>query len=212
MTCNTLDDVLDRYLDAATRLGSPVREVIRPLADQGALDALRALNNMTLSDELVSYIRRVDGYDNNALADRDIFEPNLAWAMNALSVDDMLREHGHLQFAINDEAPNYWVDGFLPILSDGAGSVVAINCIAGSPTFGCVYEMTDGVGLNRIASSLTTLFEAGAAAIAQGFIRYDDGMLLPQHPRFLLEAGPLYGDPPYFARIGRMDTQIVDWY
>ena len=66
---------------------------------------------------------------------------------------------------------------------------MAVNCIASSPTFGGVYELTDGVGLNRIASSLTEFLDAGAAAIAQGFIRYDDGMLLPVYPRFLLEAG-----------------------
>jgi hypothetical protein len=211
MIRDTLDDALDRYLAATARLGSPVREVIRPLFDQGSLDALRALDDVTLPDELVAYFRRVDGYDDDALAERDLVEPSFAWAMEALSVDGALREHGHLQFAITDEAPEYWVDGFLPILSDRAGSAVAVNCIASSPTFGGVYEMTDGVGLNRIASSLTEFFEAGSAAIVRGFIRYDDGMLLPEHPRFLLEAGPLYGDSPYFARVGRMGTQIVDW-
>jgi hypothetical protein len=212
MTSAILDDALDLYLAAVARLGSPVGEVIRPLADKGSLDALRALDHVTLPDELVAYFSRIDGYDLDALAERDLFEPTLAWAMDALSVDDVLRAHGDLQFAIIDDAPDYWVDGFLPILSDGAGSVVAVNCIADSPTFGGVYEMTDCVGLNRIASSLTKFFEGCTAAIAQGFISYDDGMLLPEHPRFLLEAGPLYGNPPYFARIGKMGSQIVDWY
>lgn len=206
-----LDDALDRYLAATAQLGSPVRELIRPLRDERSLDALRALDEVTLPDEVVAYFRRVDGYNDDALAERDLYGPSFAWGMVALSVDDALREHDQLQYAITDESPDYWVDGFLPILSDGAGSVVAVNCIASSPTFGAVYEMTDGVGLNRIASSLTEFFEASTAAIFQGFFRYDDGMLLPEHPRFVLEAGTLYGDSPYFARAGRMGTQIVDW-
>ncbi|MCQ4315809.1 hypothetical protein EA797_15685 [Stutzerimonas zhaodongensis] len=212
MTLETLDNALDRYLAATAQLGSPVRELILPLVNQGALDALRALDNVTLSNELIAYFRRIDGYNYEALSEQDLFEPSFAWGMEALSVDGALREHDQLQFAITDEAPNYWADGFLPILSDRAGSVVAVNCISSSPTFGAVYEMTDGVGLNRIASSLTEFLDAGTAAIVQGFIRYDDGMLLPEHPRFLLEAGPLYGDSPYFARVGKMDTQIVDWH
>jgi len=211
MTDDTFNDAFDRYLAATARLGSPVRDVISPLADPRSLDALRALADVTLPDELIAYFCRVDGYDNDALSELDLFEPNLAWAMTALSVAGVLREHGHLQFAIIDDAPDYWADGFLPILSDGAGSVVAVNCIEESPTFGGVYEMTDSVGLNRIASSLTEFFEAGTSVIERGFIRYDDGLLETEHPRFLLEAGPLYGSSPYFARIGRMGTQIVDW-
>jgi len=211
MTFETLNNALDHYLTATAQLGSPVRELLLPLVDQDSLDSLRALEDVTLPDELIAYFRRVDGYNDEALLEQDLFEPNFAWGMQALSVDGAVREHGQLQFAITEEAPNYWINGFLPILSDCAGSVVAVNCIASSSTFGAVYEMTDGVGLNRIASSLTEFFEAGTAAIVQGFIRYDDGMLLPEHPRFLLEAGPLYGDSPYFARVGKMGTQIVDW-
>lgn len=211
MSRETLCDALDRYLEATARLGSPVRDVVRPLSDQESLGAFRALDDVTLPDELIAYFCRIDGYDDDALAERELFEPTLAWSMEALSVDDVLREHRDLQFAITKEAPDYWVNGFLPILSNGGGSFVAVNCIASSPTFGGVYELTDGVGLNRIASSLTEFLDAGAAAIAQGFIRYDDGMLLPVYPRFLLEAGQLYGDSPYFARTGQMGTQVVDW-
>ena len=212
MTVNLLDDALDRYLAATAQLGSPLRELILPLVDEGSLDALRALDEVTLPNELVAYFRRVNGYHYGALAERDMFRPDFAWGMKALSVDHALHLHRSLQSAITDETPDYWVDGFLPILDDGAGSVVAVNCIASSPTFGAVYEMTHGVGLNRIASSLAEFFEASTAAIAQGFFRYEDGMLLSDDPRFLREAGPLYGDSPYFARVGRMDTQIVDWH
>lgn len=212
MTGDAFDEAFNSYLAAAERLGSLVHKVILPLADEASLDALRALTNVTLPAELVAYFRRVDGYSIDALAEYELFEPSLAWSMFALSVEDALSEHESLQCTIIDDEPGYWADGFLPILTDGAGSVVAVNCIAESPTFGAVYEMIDCVGLVRIASSLTEFFKASTAAIDLGLIQYDDGLLAPEdHLRFIREAAPLYGDSPYFARTGQEDDQIVDW-
>ena len=104
MSRETLCDALDRYLEATARLGSPVRELVRPLSDQESLGAFRALDDVTLPDELIAYFCRIDGYDDDALAERECSSPTLAWSMEALSVDDVLREHRDLQFAITKEA------------------------------------------------------------------------------------------------------------
>ena len=70
--------------------------------------------------------------------------------------------------------PQYWPKGFLPSSWDGAGSYVVVNCIATSPTYFAVYEMCDGVGCTRIASSLSEFFAASTQEVLQGLRNYSE--------------------------------------
>jgi hypothetical protein len=109
------------------------------------------------------------------------------------------------------EYPDYWPSGFLPILMDGGGSYVVVNCLSGSPTYGAVYDMTEGVGCTRISDSLRDFIAASTREAVQGLRTYSGDFSTTINAReYLDKAGPLFDNSPYFARAD-MSANVVDW-
>ena len=202
---------LDAYLSTLAEHGSLVQRALRPIDDASRLDALDRLDQVRTPAALRSYFQRVDGVDDQACRELDLFEPQLAWGMFPLSLQACLQHHDGCTDSSDDE--DYWPIGFLPILADGTGSYVVVNARRDSPTWGAVYDMSEGVGCNRIAHSLEAFFAACAREAALGLRRYArDVSELGVEPReWLVQAAGLFGPSPFFARPGRMGDQIVDW-
>jgi hypothetical protein len=200
-----LADVLEKYLQVLEQHGATAPRAIARLG-AGDWKATEFPEDVTPFDDLKTYFTRVNGYDPAALTELDLFEPELAWQMRALSLEESLENH-----EMAGEYPDYWPSGFLPILADSAGSWVVVNCIATSPTYRAVYDMSDGVGCNRIANSLGEFFAASTQEVLQGLRVYaGDDSDTPSRDYNAL-AAPLFGNSPYFTR-ERFDSCVVDWH
>jgi len=150
---------------------------------------------VSIGEELTTWFQLVDGAD-----------ADLAWGMQPLSLTDSLKHH-----EMAGEYPDYWPAGFLPILMDGGGSYVVVNCLSGSPTYGAVYDMSEGVGCTRISDSLRAFIIASTQEAAQGLRKYSGEYSTTIEAReYLDKAGPLFGNSHYFARAD-MSANVVDW-
>ena len=209
----SLNDVLDDYLRVLEQHGSPAPKTLVGLSDLAQWAAVKFPAEITPFADLRTYFTRVNGYDRTLCDELGVLYPCLAWDMQALSIRESLQHHENAYFAQSDDNPDYWPLGFLPILWDSGGSYVVVNCEASSPTRGAVYDMCEGVGCNRIADSLQHFFAASAQEILNGLRKYsDDCSAIAVDPgTYLARAAALFGNSPYFVRVGRMDTQIVDW-
>jgi len=198
------------HLRVIEKSGSSTPKTLKRLADAARLADLRELDDVTPFDDLDNYFLEVDGYDQDVCIELDLIDPPLAWDMSVLSLEDAIA-HYH-DAPIGSENPDYWPPGFLPILWDLSGSYVLVNCAKSSPAYGAVYDMTEGVGCNRISSSLREFFAASAKEVEAGLRRYDKDQseLCVEWKEFLRLAAPIFGHSPFFTR-ERMDTQIVDW-
>ena len=201
---------INDYLRVIEGSGSSAPRAIRALADPAALSELRELDDVTPLEDLEAYFLTVDGYDQDVCIELDLLDPQLAWDMSALSLEDAISHYNDAP--IGSENPDYWPPGFLPILWDLSGSYVLVNCAKSSPTYGAVYDMSEGVGCNRISSSLPEFFAASAKEVEAGLRRYDkdQSTLGAEWPEYLKLAAPIFGHSPFFSR-ERMDTQLVDW-
>ncbi|MDJ0614997.1 MAG: SMI1/KNR4 family protein, partial [Rhizobiaceae bacterium] len=71
---------------------------------------------------------------------------------------------------------DYWPKAFVPIGTPGDGSRLLVNCLAGSPTYGSVYELFHGIGVSRMSASLSQYFMTLNACKANGAVTVtDDG-------------------------------------
>jgi hypothetical protein len=157
---------------------------------------------------LKAWFARVNGYDARACDELDVSAPELAWGMRALSLAESLQQHESIAGTAED--PDYWPRGFLPILADGGGSYVVINCQAASPTCGAVYDMGDGDGCCRIASSLPEFIAAATQEIQRGLRRCNPDGSTSTSREYLDDVAPLYGESPFFVRT-KVDGPVVDW-
>jgi len=202
-------DFLEDYYTVLEQHGALAPKAIKPLRDSHALDVLHTLRDTSPPPDLLAYFRRVDGYDDAVCRELDVFEPAFAWGMFCLSLAECISNH-----ELCDEGDeDYWPSGFVPILWDGGGSYLAVNCRQFSPTWGGVYDMSEGVGCNRVSASLPDFFRASAAEIEAGLRRYgrDTSELAVGGREYLERAAPIFGQTQYFSRAGRMGDQIVDW-
>ncbi|WP_028102966.1 SMI1/KNR4 family protein [Pseudoduganella violaceinigra] len=208
----TFDAVLDSYLKTIAENGSATPRALKPSAEVD-IEELKSLRDVTPFDDLATYFARVDGLDDDVMEEFDLFEPELAWGMSALSIKDSISHYQDVAYCGGSENPDYWPYGFLPIMQDGCGSYLVVNCIASSPAYGAVYDMCDGVGCNRLANSLREFFAASAQEVATGLRKYDSdtSAITVDAGGYLKQAGEIFGNSAYFARVGRMGSQIVDW-
>jgi len=182
----TLEKVLREHLRALGRSDPPA---------PGLLPAVEMPPNVSLGEELRTWFQLVNGASDE-----------LAWGMEPMSLDDSVEHH-----EMAGEYPDYWPSGFLPILMDGGGSYVVVNCVSGSPTYGAVYDMTEGVGCTRISDSLSAFIAASTQEAAQGLRKYSGDFSTTIDAReYLDRVGPLFGNSPYFARAD-MSANVVDW-
>ncbi|QBI01974.1 SMI1/KNR4 family protein [Pseudoduganella albidiflava] len=204
-----LENILYDYLAAIEAAGSLIPKALGPAPDAGWIDAMNALEQITVPDDLKTYFTKINGWD--ADSDLDLFEPELAWGMFPLSTDRSIEDYVEIADIVGDENPDYWPLGFVPILADGAGSWVLVNCIAASPTYGAVYEMTHCVGINRIAGSLADYFAGLTQVVKAGWKVFDgdsSDITVDGDEYADLQAG-VFGHTPYFTTRG--SDQVVDW-
>lgn len=206
-----LNDIIDDYLAAIEAAGSLTPKVLQGPPDDALFEQLAAFDEVTVFPDLRTYFTRLNGYDIHACSERDLFEPELAWGMFAYSLEDCIAAYDDLAGIGGDENPDYWPYGFVPILDDGAGSSVLVNCIAGSPTFGAVYEMTDCVGVNRVSDSLADFLLAATHVVKAGWKTFDrdTSSITVGDDEYADLLAQVHGNTPYFT--GRGSDQVVDW-
>lgn len=209
----SLSSSLDNYLRLLEQHGSLTPKVIIGLRSETDWSSTKWPDEVTPFDDLKIYFSRISGYDNSKCAELGLHSPTLAWGMYALSIEQCIRHHENASFAFSDDNPDYWPLEFFPFMRDDGGSYLVVNCDASSPKYGAVYDMCDGVGCNRVSNSLADFFEASALEIVQGLRTYVKGRsTISVDPKeYLLRAAGIFGHSPYFDRIGKMGTQIVDW-
>jgi hypothetical protein len=199
------EEILREYLSVLEQHGSMTPKVLARLDQPFDWNALPLPREVTLFDDLKTYFTLINGDDSDACHELDVFEPWLAWSMHPLSLLESLEHH---ELA---GTPDYWPSGFLPLLMDGAGSYLVVNCRSDSPTFRAVYDMSDGVGCTRVANSLSEFFTASTREVALGLRDYSpDPSPSITTREYLAKAAPLFGNSPYFDR-ARMDEPMVDW-
>lgn len=204
-------EFIREYLRVIELNGSATPKVIRALDDPAALAQLRGLKDVEPFEDLDAYFSVINGYDQDACDELDLFDPPFAWNLSVLSLEQAITHYNETA-PLGGEDPDYWPYGFLPILWDSSGSYLLVNCVKSSPFYGGVYDMTEGVGCNRVSSSLREFFAASAKEVEAGLRRYDDGesTLCVEWEEYVRLAAPIFSHSPFFART-RMDEQIVDW-
>lgn len=200
-----LEEILREYLHALAQHGSLTPKVLARMDPSTDWSALPLPPEVTVFDDLKTYFNLINGDDAEACHELDVYEPPLAWDMHPLSLAESLQHHEMAGI------PDYWPSGFLPLLMDGAGSYLVVNCRDTSPTFRAVYDMTDGVGCTRVANSLGEFFAASIREVELGLRDYStDSSPSISTREYLAKAAPLFANSPYFDR-ARMDQPVVDW-
>jgi cell wall assembly regulator SMI1 len=210
----SVEDALTAYLQVLEQSGSLTPKVIVPQdADSDAAAAFDAMAELSIPDDLRRFFAHANGYDDALCDELDLFEPVFAWGMFLLGVEDSRHHYASGPPCLAEENPDYWPLGFVPILWDGSGNYVVVNCRPGSPTYGAVYDMCEGVGCNRVSDSIPAFLDASAREVVSGLRKYsgDGSETAVDAASYLALAAPLFGHSAYFSRPGRMGSQIVDW-
>lgn len=213
------------YLALLLDRGARLCRILADPASPRAIDALGAEPGVTLPAPLRACFELVDGYDFARSKAEGLYLPTFAWSCALL---DIRTARQHYQIVLEHESfggewADYWPPGFVPLMWDGSGDYMVVNCRAGSPTYGAVYDMTKGVGCNRVSSTLDAFFNGCAEEIRRGLTRVDDaGLLVPEPPpppwksvspaweQRRIAIHRIYGDTPYFTRGDELRC-IVDW-
>ncbi|MAQ75451.1 MAG: hypothetical protein CL613_03860 [Aquimarina sp.] len=208
-----LKTVFDQYVDQLTTAGAISPKVIKTSNEDDVIDELESLEAISLPEMVVEYLTLIDGYDDDLCDDLDVYEPEFAWNMYPIEVASIPTVYEDLAGCGGADNPDYWPVGFLPILEDGSGSYVVVNCIEDSPTYGAVYDMSEGVGCNRVSDTISDFLEGCRKELVEGLRVFEEPELstVKDAKSYLVECRKIYGNTPYFSRIGSMDQQIVDW-
>jgi hypothetical protein len=153
MNYDKLDDALASYRETLRENGSATAEVIVS-GERGLIERLNKLENVSVPDALERFYLFIGQYDSDRVHELDIYEPHFAWGMYLVPLRLVATHYNDSAGCGGVENPDYWPMGFLPILEDGSGSYVVVNCVADSPTYGGVYDMSEGVGCNLISKSI----------------------------------------------------------
>lgn len=207
MQLNTeLEQVLLKYQDQLKMSNADIADMIIK-GEISEIKTFQLNNNITLHLDLTTYFMFIGGLDGWK-------EPIFAWGMSSIPLKDLQFEYD-LATEVGTDSPKYWPIGFIPFLRDGSGSYVVLNCISSSPTYGAVYDMTEGVGCNMIAPSLKVFIEGARKELEIGLRVYNEDKQYPDYPNYdtyLKDCLNIYGHTSYFIRAGgRMSEQIEDW-
>lgn len=207
-----LMNALENYRETLREYGSATAEVITP----GSIDTIEILNELkdvTIPESLKTFYLFIGKYDDDKIEELDLYEPHFAWDMYLVPLDSISSHYKDCAGCGGTENPDYWPLGFVPILQDGSGSYVVINCLSGSPTYGGVYDMSEGVGCNLISKSLLDFIIASENELKEGIRVFtnSDFSDTPNYKTYLSDSSRIFGNTPYFSRFGKMDQQIVDW-
>lgn len=213
MKISQIKQILLSYLDTLRKYDSATPEVLCA-PDAGAFATIEELESIELPSDLKYLLLSVGTYDDEKMDDLDLFEPHFAWGMSIIPAQCIETIYKGSAGCGGEDNPDYWPMGFLPILEDGSGSYVVVNCISSSPTYGGVYDMSEGVGCNLISLSMPEFLAASIQELEKGVRSFTapDLSQIQNFQSYLSDSASLFGKTPYFSRPGRMDQQIVDWH
>ena len=204
--------VLQQYLKVLAEYGSAGPMVIKEAKDLESVLKLNELTKVELPADLITYFQIIDGYDSVKEHNYEDESTEIAGGMVAMSILESYNAAKSAGF--NGEEDVYWPYGFVPILFNYDADYIVVNCVKGSPTYGAVYDLTEGVGVNLLAYSLTHFLECSAQELTSGFrlFKHDDEDYEYQSitVKGLEDQAKIYGNTPYFQR-NRMDEQVIDW-
>ena len=207
-----LNDVIDRYLGILSKHGAICPKVVKTMTSSDNIEELAHLENVSITNELETFFSNINGYDLGKCVEYDVYDPEFAWGMNLLSIKDAQTHYDQCYACADGGDPNYWPVGFLPILWGGSGSYVVVNCIKESPTYGAVYDMSEGVGCNMVSKNIIDFIKASSKEVELGIRKFSEGEYsVIQSANYLDDCAKIYGNTPYFRRKGKMGTQIIDW-
>ena len=202
--------ILDSHLETLTEYGSGGALAIKGCNKIESILELNNIKKASIPNDLITYFTMINGYDSRKERELEDEKPlDIAYGMAPMDLKNCFSSIGS-----NGESDTYFPQGFIPILSNYGGDYIMINCIKESPTYGAIYDFTEGVGVNLIANSLSHFFECSTKEITTGFrvFNHDDEDYEYQSivTKEFDEMALIYGNTPYFKR-KRMDEQIIDW-
>lgn len=209
----TMSDALEKYLNVLISAGAGSGKVI--LKDKSIkLNDIEKIEDICLPLELKQFFK-LASYNQDACDDLDIMYPEFAWGMYLLSIEQCIEHYQDLAGCGEEENPDYYPFGFLPILWNGCGDYVVINCIEKSKTFGAVYDMSEGVGCNLVSTSLSSFIDANRIVLEEKlriFPNLEVSHITVDIQEYLNRCTEIFGNTSYFQRVGvNMHEQIVDW-
>lgn len=171
------------YVDALRRLNARAVTFLKP-GNANAGQAVRAAYpDLALPADVEALWRAFNGVTPSGDTPLgDIWLDGMFHFLSEAEAIDDYREALALQG--EEGFSEYWPRGFFPVATPGEGSRLLVNCIADSPTRGAVYELTHGVGVCRVATSLTRQFEITLVCLERGAIQVTlSGQIEPDFSR-----------------------------
>ncbi len=205
-----MESILNEYIQKLKSSGAGSANVIKKVDNKYKVESLNSLKKVTVTNEL-KVLLSIE-YDSDLCYELDYFEPEFAWGMYLMDVEEIQSAYDEIS-GLNGEDDPYCPLGFLPILSDNGGNYIMINCISQSPTYGAVYDMCEGVGVNMLATNLTHFFKCLSQELTDELRTFEAPQLSEciDIKNWFDKMSEIFGNTPYFIRKGKMDTQIIDW-
>ncbi|WP_196158532.1 SMI1/KNR4 family protein [Reinekea sp. G2M2-21] len=212
MAESSIIEIIDKFTEVSRKFGSSTVDVLKP-CNSDDLENIRKLDSVSIPGELHEFLSTLGDVDEDKMAELDLFEPHLVWGMSIIPVQEISEKYNDFAGCGGEENPDYWPLGFLPILEENNSNFIVINCIENSTTYGAVYDMSEGVGCNMVSKSIGAFLSASAEELENGIRVFTgpDFSEIKNFKSYLKDAAPLFGNTPYFSRIGKMDQQIIDW-
>ena len=173
-----MGEILQSYLQNLSSKGAGVIDHLNEAASANILASLDQLPHCTIPET----VKDMWGVFNGTKKNEDITSGEL-WldgTFRYFSVSDAIADYA-ISLELWQKEPEfdeYLPKGFLPIASPGDGSRLLVNCRAGSPSYGGVYELVHGNGLIKHSISLPRYFETIDAALRQGGLIVEDSHVI----------------------------------
>lgn len=162
------------YVDALRRLNARAVTFLKPGNANAGQGVRAAYPTLALPADVEAVWRAFNGIGPTGETPLgDIWLDGMFYLLSEAEAIDDYREALALQG--EQGFSDYWPLGFFPVATPGDGSRLLVNCIAGSPTHGAVYELTHGVGVCRVATSLARQFEITLVCLERGAIQVTPG-------------------------------------
>ncbi|AWH84310.1 hypothetical protein HYN59_03905 [Flavobacterium album] len=205
---------LENYLKILADYGSAGPMVIKGADSIESVLKLNELKNVELPADLITYFMMIDGYDYSKERQFEDMPTEIAAGMAAMNLKesyDAVKDFA----GFNGDDDTMWPHGFVPILFNYGANYIVVNCIRESPTYGAVYDLTEGVGINMMARDLSHFIACSAQELTNGFrvFKHDDEDYEFQSitVKSFAEQAEIYGNTPYFSKDRKRNEQIIDW-
>lgn len=209
---NEFKTILADYLEVLTEYGSAGPKTIKPAPDMESILKLNELTKVDLPEDLITWFQTIDGYDFMKAHKYDDDPQEIAWGMAAMSIKEVVSAAKNAGF--NGENDTYWPFGFVPILFNYGADYVVVNCVRQSPTYGAVYDLTEGIGVSLLAHDLSHFITCSKDELTSGYRIFqhtdEDYEFQSITTGSYQKLAEIYGNTPCFQR-NQTDEQVIDW-